>query len=73
MARIQVSFHTNEVSKVVSGVETEDKTGGWGLSIMAGLNESPEDILAEALRRITNALKELPRHRRFSDVAKYEG
>ena len=59
MALISVKFMTNEATG------DQEPTGSYEIKILAGLDEEPEVILADALKRIQTALQSIPQEKRF--------
>lgn len=60
MARISLQVMTHELTN------NSPALGSWELEVKAGLDESPEAILQEALERVRASIQALPPDKRYS-------
>ena len=60
MARISLQVMIHEFPNHASAL------GSWELEVKAGLDESPEAIMQEALERVRDSIQALPPDKRYS-------
>jgi hypothetical protein len=59
MPKIHISIDTNERK------HPDQSWGSWALTVTAGLDEEPEQILSEALNRVQGAINALSPDKRY--------
>ena len=63
MANISVALMTGETTR--GGARGENSWGHFEIKIFAGLNEDPDEVIGEALKRVKISLQGIPQEKRY--------